>query len=38
MYLSDYFQFLSYRIEKGEMEEREDAFQDMIRKTKKGRK
>ena len=37
MYLSDYFQFLSYMIEKSEMEEKENAYQDMIRKTKKGR-
>ena len=37
MYLADYFQFLSYRIEKYEAEEKEDAYQDMIRKAKKGR-
>ena len=34
MYLADYFQFLSYRIEKYEAEEKEDAYQDMIRKAK----
>ena len=37
MYLADYFQFLSYMIEKAEMDEKENAYQDMIRKAKKGR-
>jgi len=34
MYLSDYFQFLSYLIEKGEMQEQEDQFQETLRKAK----
>lgn len=34
MYLNDYFQYLSYMIEKAEMEEQEDAFQETLRKAK----
>jgi len=34
VYLTDYFTFLSYMIEKGEMEEQEDAFQETLRKAK----
>lgn len=35
-YLSDYFQLLSYLIEKREAEEEEDKFQDNLRKAKRG--
>ena len=35
VYLNDYLTFLSYMIEKSEMEEREDAFQDNLRKAKR---
>ena len=38
MYLNDYFQFLSYLIEKSEMEEKEDAYQEVIRKAKSKHK
>ena len=34
-YLNDYFQFLSYRIEKYDAEEEEDKFQEQLRKSKK---
>ena len=37
-YLTDFLVFLTYLIQKGEMEEEEDKFQEMIRKAKnKGR-
>ena len=37
-YLSDYLQFLSYLIDKGEAERQEDEFQETLRKAKsKGR-
>ena len=35
-YLTDAFTFLTYLIKKGEMEEKEEAYQDMLRKAKKG--
>ena len=37
MYLSDFFLFLTYLIQKGEMEDEEDAFQDTLRKAKRGK-
>ena len=37
MYLSDFFLFLTYLIQKGEMEDEEDAFQETLRKAKRGR-
>ena len=36
-YLSDYLQFLSYLIDKGEADRKEDEFQETLRKAKKGR-
>ena len=38
LYLSDYLQFLSYLIDKGEAERQEDEFQENLRKAKKGRR
>ena len=35
MYLSDYLQFLSYLIDKGEAERLEDEFQDQLRAAKR---
>lgn len=37
MYLSDFFLFLTYLIQKGEMEDEEDQFQETLRKAKRGR-
>ena len=37
-YLSDFFLFLTYLIQKGEMEDQEDKFQENIRKSKRGGK
>ena len=37
LYLSDYMQFLTYLIEKGEVDEIEEKFQDNLRKAKRGR-
>jgi hypothetical protein len=37
-YLSDYLQFLSYLIDKGEAERQEDEFQETLRKAKKGKR
>ena len=37
IYLNDYLQYLSYMIEKGQVEEEEDKFQENLRKAKKGR-
>ena len=37
LYLNDYFQFLSYLIEEGEMDDEEEKYQDQLRKAKKGR-
>lgn len=34
LYLADFLQYLSYMIEKGEMEEEEEAFQETLRKAK----
>lgn len=36
-YLTDVLQFLTYMIEKGKVDEREDAFQEALRKAKRGR-
>ena len=35
-YLTETLTFLTYLIKKGEMEEREDAFQENLRKAKRG--
>ena len=37
-YLTDFLTFLSYLIQKGEMEEQEDKFQETIRKAKSKHK
>jgi hypothetical protein len=37
MYVSDYLQYLSYLIEKAEVDRKEDAFQENLRKAKRGR-
>ena len=37
IYLNDYLQYLSYMIEKQQVDEEEDKYQEMIRKAKKGR-
>ena len=37
MYLSDFFLFLTYLIQKGEMEDEEETFQQTLRKAKRGR-
>lgn len=34
IYLNDYFQYLSYMIEKADMDDDEQAFQDALRKAK----
>lgn len=38
MYLTDVFTYLTYLIQKGDMEQTEDEFQENLRKAKKGRK
>ena len=38
LYLADYLQFLSYLIDKGEAEKKEDEFQEQLRKAKNGRR
>ena len=38
LYVSDYLQYLSYLIDKGEAERQEDEFQETLRKAKKGRR
>ena len=35
-YLNDTLTFLTYLIQKSEMEEREDKFQDQLRRAKRG--
>lgn len=35
-YLNDTLTFLTYLIQKGEMEEREDKYQDTLRRAKRG--
>lgn len=37
LYLSDYLQYLSYMIEKNDADREEDAFQEQLRKAKRGR-
>ena len=37
LYLSDYLQYLSYLIDKGEAEREEDKYQEQLRAAKKGR-
>lgn len=37
LYLSDYLQFLSYLIDKGEAEREEDTFRENLRKAKRGK-
>lgn len=37
IYLTDYFTFLTYLIEKGDADEKEDKYQDNLRKLQKGR-
>lgn len=37
IYLTDFLQFYSYLIQKGDVEEKEDAYQDKLRKMRKGR-
>lgn len=37
IYLTDFLQFYSYLIQKGDVEEKEDAYQDNLRKMRKGR-
>jgi len=37
MYVSDYLQYLSYLIEKAEVDRKEDTFQENLRKAKRGR-
>lgn len=36
-YLNDFLQYMSYLIDKNEMQEQEDKFQDNLRKAKKNR-
>lgn len=38
IYLTDAFTYLTYLIQKGDMEQTEEEFQDNLRKAKKGRK
>lgn len=37
LYLSDYLQYLSFMIEKSEIEREEDKFQENLRKAKRGK-
>ena len=37
IYLTDYLTFLSYMIDKGEADEKEDKYQENLRKLQKGR-
>ena len=37
MYLTDFFVWFSFMIEKGEADDEEDKFQEQLRKAKRGR-